>query len=159
MITTFSNTVIATAALTDFLSGQELALALGQLGGMYGAAVFASPLIETQLLRITGTPRYAYLQIAVLAAIQALYMISMVPETLEPEKRRPLDIKAALNVFGFLNLFRKGKDGLQRIVCTTTLQMVTEGKNLVDVSQNLMSQRLGFSVVQNGNYLSSAAFC
>ena len=159
MITTFSNTVIATAALTDFLSGQELALGLGQLGGMYGAAVFASPLIETQLLRITGTPRYAYLQIAVLGAIQALYMITMVPETLEPEKRRPIDIKGALNVFGFLNIFRKGKNGLQKIVCTMTMQMVTEGKNLVDVSQNLMTQRLGFSVVQNGNFLSSAAFC
>ena len=59
MITTFSNTVIATASLTDFLSGQELARGFGQLGGMYGAALFIGPVIETQMLRLTGTPRFA----------------------------------------------------------------------------------------------------
>ena len=159
IITTFSNTVVATAALTDFLEGQELAMGFAAYAAMYGLAVLVGPVIETQLLRLTGSPRYAYASLATLGTIQAIYQACLVPETLEPAKRRELDVAKAANVFGFLTLFRKGRDGLRKIVTTATFGMVSEGKNLVDVSQNLMSQRLGMSVVQNGNFLSSAALC
>ena len=64
-----------------------------------------------------------------------------------------------LKRFRAKTLFRQARGGLVKIVLTSTVQMVIEGKNLVDVSQNLMSQRLGMTVVQNGNFLSSAALC
>ena len=44
-----------------------------------------------------------------LGLAQVLYDLFLLPETLEVAKRRPIDLAAALNPFGFLNLFRKGE--------------------------------------------------
>jgi hypothetical protein len=155
IITTFSNTVIATAALTDVLSGSELALGLSSFAATYGASLLVAPFAEWLLLRLSGgSPRYAYLMISALGSIQTIYTLFLIPETLEPAKRRPLDVAGALNVFGFLNIFRKGSASLRKMVLTTTFMMMAEGKNQVDMAQNLMTQRLGFSSSLNAFYIS-----
>ena len=82
-------------------------------------ALMAGAAVEYLNLQLFKSPRYAYACLCLLGAVQSIYALTLVPETLEVAKRRPLDIGAGLNVFGFVNLFRKGSSGLKKMVISS----------------------------------------
>ena len=53
--------------------------------------------------------------------LQLFYSLGAIPETLKPEKKRPLDLLQAINPFGFYRVFTEGSKGLKKLVCCTTL--------------------------------------
>ena len=99
-----------------------------------------------------GLPK-AYLALSVFGIVQAVYDAVLLPETLEVAKRRPMDLAAALNPLGFVNVFRKGSAGLRKMVLSVTCQMVAEGKNLSDLGVNAwMPFHLNWGVPAVSNY-------
>lgn len=155
-LTTFSNTVICTAALTDVCSGKDLALAMSLVGASTGLGVIITPIIETFVLQRTKSPRYSYLALSCLALIQLCYNLILTPETLEAARR--ISVSAALsmrnlNPFGFMNIFTSGSKALQKIVAVTTMQMTLEGKNLSDIVEIWKREHLKWSVAGSRNFV------
>lgn len=154
---TFSNTVMITAALADTCSGTELSQALSSQAAYVGISVVTMPFVEGKLLELfQGRPQYTYGLVAALGFFQFFYSLLAIPETLKPEKRRPLDVMQAINPFGFYRVFTEGSRGLKKLVCCTTLQMSLEGKNLADLTISVwIKEHLQWGSVGIQRYIAS----
>jgi len=149
VITTFSNTVVTTAMLSDVLSGQELAQAMSHIGATMGAAFLISPPFESAILKRAGHPRYTYLFLSVLAAVQALYSAFVVPETLDKSRRASMQKVmnwSTLNPLGFVKIFTQGSVALQKMVCVIIAQLTLEGKNISDFTMIFLKSHVGWGV-------------
>lgn len=156
VFTTFSNTVINQAVLSDVLSGQELSVVGSQILAIVGLAVSVTPFVEGTVLARTRNPRLTFLLLSALASVQLLFTSGTV-ETLDPEKRAPLSNAmnlASLNPFGFTKIFTHGTPALQKNVVITTLQGFIEGKNLSDFGLAFMKENMGWSVTDIRNWVS-----
>jgi len=156
VITTFSNTVVSTAAFADILKGKELAVLQARIAAVTGVGIVAAPFAEAQLLTRLKHPRYPYLAISLLAVAQACTTLLMVPETLPKEKRisaeKALSIKA-LNPFGFLRIYAEGSRSLQKLVNMTTMQFFAEGKNISDYGMQWWVHHLNWSLGSIRNFI------
>ena len=89
----------AMAALADISSAEDRAKMFGWIGAAFGIGFVVGPAIGG-LLGALG-PRAPFYAAAALAACNFVYGMTVFPETLPPERRRPLDIKR-LNPLGAL---------------------------------------------------------
>mmetsp|Transcript_72048 Transcript_72048/g.188814 ORF Transcript_72048/g.188814 Transcript_72048/m.188814 type:complete len:449 (+) Transcript_72048:62-1408(+) len=156
MLTTFSNTVMASACLADVFSGKELAVAGSKVGAVVGLAIVSVPFLETLMLQRLKSPKYTYLALSALAAVQVIFDIFCVPETLDAAKRvvsSTANTLAALNPFGFMNIYTRGSPALKGMVTITTLQMFLEGKNLSDIVEIWKRDHLKWTIEGSRNFV------
>lgn len=156
VITTFSNTVMISAALADTCSGKDLAAAASLMGASTGLAVVLTPILEAAILQRFKNARNSYLVLSLLGVVQLLYNSVLMPETLAAVKKIPM--KAALSIknfnpLGFLRIFSVGSQSLQKMTVVTSLQMALEGKNMSDISQIWMRENLGWSIEGSRNFV------
>uniref|UniRef100_A0A7S1R9X5 Uncharacterized protein n=1 Tax=Alexandrium catenella TaxID=2925 RepID=A0A7S1R9X5_ALECA len=156
VLTTFSNTVMCTAALSDVCSGKDLALAMSTVGATTSLAAISAPFLESIILQRTGSPRYSYLALSLLGAVQLVHNLAAVPETLDAARRTVGGLALSLqslNPFGFLQLYTKGSKALQKMVTIATFQMCLEGKNLSDVTEIWKREHLKWSIRGSRNFV------
>mmetsp|Transcript_59932 Transcript_59932/g.154253 ORF Transcript_59932/g.154253 Transcript_59932/m.154253 type:complete len:449 (-) Transcript_59932:108-1454(-) len=156
ILTTFSNTVMTSAALADVFSGKELAVASSKVGAVVGVAIIATPFFETLMLQRLKHPKYTYLALSALAVGQAIFDITCFPETLDLAKRAVKGAGsnlAALNPFGFLEIYTRGSRALKGMVTVSTLQMFLEGKNMSDIVEIWKRQHLKWTIEGSRNFV------
>jgi len=156
ILTTFSSTVMLTAALSDVAQGAELGAALSKMGAAVGAGIVITPFVEALFLQRSKSPRTAYLVLSALGCVHAAFVGFSVPETLRCAQRKTLASAmqlSSINPFGFLNIFRRGSVGLQKMICIQTLQMFLEGKNLSDLVELWKREHLKWTVEGSRNFV------
>jgi MFS transporter, DHA1 family, tetracycline resistance protein len=95
--------VIANAYIADITTDEERAHAFGLMGAAFGLGFIIGPAIGG-LLGTFG-PRVPFYAAATISALNLVYGYFVLPETLPPEKRRPLDLSRA-NPLGTFKVFR-----------------------------------------------------
>lgn len=95
--------VIASAYIADVTAPEERARAFGMIGAAFGVGFVLGPAIGG-LLGEFG-PRVPFWVAAGLAALNFLFGLFILPESLAPERRRPFDIRRA-NPLGVFAVFR-----------------------------------------------------
>ncbi|QJQ31837.1 MFS transporter [Sphingomonas lacunae] len=110
----------AQAAIADITAPEERARNFGFVGAAFGVGFIAGPVIGG-LLGEMG-PRAPFIAAAILAGLNFLYGLTLFPETLPPERRRPFDWRRA-NPLGALNTAR-AVPGVMAVVVILTLWQV-----------------------------------
>ena len=110
----------AQAAIADITAPEERARNFGFVGAAFGVGFIAGPVIGG-LLGEMG-PRAPFIAAAILAGLNFLYGLTLFPETLPPERRRPFDWRRA-NPLGALNTVR-AVPGVMAVVVILTLWQV-----------------------------------
>ena len=108
ILTTFSSTVMLSAALADQVSGAELSAAMSRMGAAVGAAIVTTPLLETLILQRTKRTEAVYLALSALGALHLLFAALAVPETLRNTQRKAW--KAVLQRLGEGGKPKKGQN-------------------------------------------------
>jgi len=148
VITTFSNTVISMAAFADILKGPELAAVGGKIAAVTGLGIVVAPYMEATVLKRMGNPKYSYFFLALLAGLQSLTTMFVIPETLPKERRISVGatINAkSLNPFGFVKVYTHGSSSLRKLVSMSSMQYFAEGKNMSDYAMQWWVNHLSWS--------------
>jgi DHA1 family bicyclomycin/chloramphenicol resistance-like MFS transporter len=90
--------VIATAVVRDRYAGREMAEVMSLTFMVFMAIPIVAPGIG-QVILLTGPWQYIFLFMAGLAAVIGLWSLFRLPETLSPEKQRPLRIGSVIEGF------------------------------------------------------------
>ena len=98
----------ANAVLADVTPGEDRAKVFGWMGAAFGGGFILGPAIGG-LLASFG-PRAPFMAAAGLAALNGLWVLFSLPETLRPEDRRPFDWRRANAFSTFAPLFRLPAD-------------------------------------------------
>ena len=137
------------AAITDVCDGDQQLMteSLARFTGWAGVGIIIGPLIGNTVYRLSGdSDKIVYLVRMLICLGHTIWLRKCMPETLQPEKRKPFAGRL-VNPFSFFGLFRRSKM-LRRLVTFLTLQILTEGKNMNDLHQTWMRNNLGWSVEQ-----------
>lgn len=151
----FSGTLMPMAALCDVFDSGPRAHATASLGATIGLATLVGPSIEVAILSRTGNDfRRPYLAVVVLGLVQLCLAASM-DETLEAANRVRLSaagVFAGFNPFDFMRIFTCDNARLKKLMVIVAFQQIAEGRNLSDVGQIFMRDRLKWSPPQVRNY-------
>jgi DHA1 family bicyclomycin/chloramphenicol resistance-like MFS transporter len=91
--------LIAATVAADCFRDAKLVSVLGLLGAAWGAAPVVSPAIGGFISQF-GSWRLIFVVLTVLIATVAILVAVVLPETLRPERRAPVDLRAAAGVLG-----------------------------------------------------------
>jgi DHA1 family bicyclomycin/chloramphenicol resistance-like MFS transporter len=91
--------LLAAAIAADCFRGAKLVSVLGMLGAAWGAAPVLAPAVGGFIVQF-GSWRLVFVVLAVLVALVTLLVAVVLPETLEPQRRSPIDVRAAAGVVG-----------------------------------------------------------
>jgi len=94
----------ASAALADITTPEKRGEAFGWMGATFGLGFIIGPAIGGLLAELG--PRAPFIAAAVLALVNGLSMIALMPESLAPENRRPFDWRSANVIGSFRPLFK-----------------------------------------------------
>jgi len=160
LMTTFSNTVMCSAALADVSKGSDLALAMSKIQSATGLAMLLTPFVEARILSYSPwSPdgiKYVYLLLSGVAATHTVFAATQIEETLDTSNMKATKIDLAMiNPFGFVRVFTEGTATLRKLVAITTLQMFLEGKNMSDVVTVWMRDHLMWTVEGTRNFVVS----
>ncbi|MBY8827445.1 TCR/Tet family MFS transporter [Hephaestia mangrovi] len=97
----------AGAVIADVSPPEKRAASFGLLGAAFGIGFILGPALGG--LVATFGPRAPFITASALAAINALAMLFFLPETLEPENRRPFALRDAHVIGAFKPLFHAGR--------------------------------------------------
>lgn len=89
--------LLAAAIAADCFRGAKLVSVLGLCGAAWGSAPVFAPALGGMVVEF-GSWRMVFALLAGLAAIIAVVVSKMLPETLEPELRSPVDLRKAVQV-------------------------------------------------------------
>jgi len=148
------------AALADICKGSEFALAQSRIQVATGIAMLLTPFIEGRILDLSPwSPdgiRYVYGAMAAIAATHAGFVATQLEETLDAAKRvaSKFDL-STINPLGFMRIYSEGSLPLKKLISITTLQMFLEGKNMSDVIQAWIRDKLQWSVTDIRNFIFS----
>ena len=120
-----SNISVANAYVADITPPQDRAKRFGLLGAMFGIGFILGPVMGGLLGAIDL--RLPFFAAGGLALVNLLYGWLVLPESLPPEKRRPVDWKTALNpVKSFAELGKLGGVGIlvAVVACTALAQFI-----------------------------------
>jgi hypothetical protein len=148
ILTTFSNTVMCAASVSDVVQGKELSVAMSKMGAITGLGVILAPILESVILKRFQNPKFTYLAMSFIALLHTAYTVTLVPETLDVGKRISFNSICTirnLNPFGFLKIYTKGSKALKHMVTITSFQMTIEGKNLSDLTQIWLRNHIQWS--------------
>jgi DHA1 family tetracycline resistance protein-like MFS transporter len=140
-----SNIAVANAYVADITTAENRAESFGMVGGASGVGFILGPLIGG-LLGDLGV-RYPFFFTAGLALLNFAYGLFVLPESLPPERRRPIDLGRA-NPFGaLLGLVRLQGVG----VLVTVIALVSLGRFILQGTWILFNTlRFGWGTVENG---------
>ena len=120
-----SNVSVANAYVADITPPEERAKRFGLLGAMFGLGFILGPVMGGLLGAVDL--RLPFVAAGGLALVNLLYGWFVLPESLPPEKRRPVDWKTAFNpVKSFAELGRLGGVGVlvAVVACTALAQFI-----------------------------------
>ena len=89
--------LLAAAIAADCFRGAKLVSVLGILGAAWGAAPVVSPAIGGFIVQF-GSWRLVFVVLAALTAAVTVLVATVLPETLEPQRRSPIDVRVATGV-------------------------------------------------------------
>jgi MFS family permease len=138
--TTFSGTVIGSAAMRDMFQGEELATKSAQGGSIVGLAIMTGPLLESFLLKSAkaGNERIGFLAMAMLGLAAGTLGRLKLPESLSSSSKKPFDVSTVVsdvNPFGFLRIYTHGSIAARKLATICCLQTLIDGKNVSDIVQ------------------------
>lgn len=136
-----SGATSCTAALSDLLSGQELASAFSTQLAVSGFSVMVGPLIGSALISRTGSMYAPFVAAAAMAGVMLLGDYFFIEETLDPKKRKPF--KGIANPLNMSNIFLSGDATLTTLVSSCALNFALEPKNLSVLNTMHNMQTLG----------------
>jgi MFS family permease len=128
------------SALSDKLSGEDVAKANALIGAWIGLAVIAGPLAAELVMRNTD-PKYCYLVSVLFAGTSFGILTTQVEETLPVSNRKPM-VFGDIQPFSFLQLLKDRT--LNRLMFVIGLQSLTEGRSIYDVLSLYMKEDLGW---------------
>jgi len=144
---------VARASITDLVLGEELTKAMTGLAAIAGLAVSLSPFTGALLMQKYGNPKYAALAAAAVSAAHALYVWRNVEETLEPEKRKGVELEGC-NPFSFTQFFRdRGATGRHMRLLSWVALLLAFPTEMHDTRMVLLKTKLGFGVKEIGLYM------
>jgi MFS transporter, DHA1 family, multidrug resistance protein len=91
--------LLAATIAADCFRGVKLVSVLGMLGAAWGAAPVLAPAVGGFIVQFESW-RIVFVVLAGLAALVALLVAVILPETLDPHRRAPIDVRAAAAVLG-----------------------------------------------------------
>jgi DHA1 family bicyclomycin/chloramphenicol resistance-like MFS transporter len=91
--------LLAAAIAADCFRGAKLVSVLGMLGAAWGAAPVLAPAVGGFIVQF-GSWRLVFVVLAVIVALVTVLVAVVLPETLEPQRRAPIDVRAAAGVVG-----------------------------------------------------------
>lgn len=136
-----SGATCCTAALSDLLSGQELAAAFSTQLAVSGFSVMVGPLIGSALISRTGSLYAPFVAAAAMAGGMLLGDYLFIEETLGSEKRKPF--AGVANPLNMSNIFLSGDASLTTLVSSCALNFALEPKNLSVLNTMHNMQTLG----------------
>ena len=131
------------AAASDFMRGTELTLSSSRFAMAAGVGVLIGPSFATRILYpLTGNARLPQgVNMCVLGGLAA-FMALCLNETLEPERRKPMDWSRA-NPLSFFRMLRTSRTMFCWML-TSQLQTFIDGRNITESNFVYMQQELGF---------------
>ena len=91
--------LLAAAIAADCFRGAKLVSVLGLCGAAWGSAPVFAPAVGGFVVQL-GSWRLVFALLAALAAVVAVVVVKALPETLHPDLRSPIDVRAAARVLG-----------------------------------------------------------
>jgi MFS transporter, DHA1 family, multidrug resistance protein len=91
--------LLAAAIAADCFSGAKLVSVLGLCGAAWGSAPVFAPAVGGFVVEL-GSWRLVFVLLAAMSAVIAVVVAKVLPETLRPELRHPVDLRAATKVLG-----------------------------------------------------------
>lgn len=91
--------LLAAAVAADCFRGAKLVSVLGILGAAWGAAPVFAPAVGGFIVQFTSW-RLVFVALAVVVALVLVLVTVALPETLQPDHRNPIDVRAAAGVLG-----------------------------------------------------------
>lgn len=91
--------LLAAAIAADCFRGAKLVSVLGLCGAAWGSAPVFAPALGGMVVEF-GSWRMVFALLAVLAAGVTVAVVKLLPETLDPELRSPIDLRASVRVLG-----------------------------------------------------------
>ena len=91
--------LMSAAIAADCFRGAKLVSVLGMLGAAWGAAPVIAPAVGAAVVQLTGW-RWVFVLLGVLVAVVAAAVVTILPETLERDQRKPVDLRRAASVVG-----------------------------------------------------------
>lgn len=96
----------ANAVLADVTPPEKRGATFGLMGAAFGIGFILGPALGGLLA--TFGPRAPFIAAAVLAGLNALWILIVMPETMTPDRRRPFDLREAHIFAAFKPLFHAG---------------------------------------------------
>lgn len=163
MATTFSGTVIGSAAMREVFQGKELAVRSSKAGSIIGLGIMAGPLLEGFILKLAKprSERVTYLGLAAVGILAAVLGHRCLPETLAKEHQKELDLSSTLrsaNPFGFLQLYTHGSPAVKKLVTIISMQTMIDGKNISDLTQIWTREHLKLQMESIRNFIMGYGF-
>lgn len=91
--------LLAATVAADCFRGAKLVSVLGILGAAWGAAPVLAPAVGGFIVQF-GSWQLVFVVLAAIVALVTLLVAVALPETLEPDRRTPIDLRAAAGVLG-----------------------------------------------------------
>jgi len=153
IMTTFSNTVMVMASTMDVLPKDELATVGSLLRAVIGAGIVVTPFVEAAILQRTKNPKFSYLLLSGMAALQAAISATSFPETLQEAKAGVASWLSELNPFDFMSIYTRASKALRGMVTITTFQQLIDGKNMSDITEIWKRNHLKMTVSESRNFI------
>ena len=155
-VTMCGGTGLVSVALSDLVSGSELAQANATFFAVIGMGVMAGQLIGDNILIFLGQPRYVFAARAVSAAIHLVFNYFYFPETLAVENRKPFNGPVnPLKCFSVLNMGTP----MRKIVGMAMGQYCTEGKHIMGFRNLWLTSAVGMSMRSWSNFAMAYSCC
>lgn len=157
LFTTFSGTVIATAALRDVCAGTEMAIMGTRIQTAVGVAVVAGPYLESVALKASnGSPVAPFKVLGALSCFQFLQSALLMPETIkERAKFNWAEVLHYMNPLGFLRVYFGEKGTLKKLFTAVGFQECMDGKVTSDLFQLWARNNLKWTSETTRDYAAS----
>jgi hypothetical protein len=118
-----------------------------------GLAVAAAPFLGSVILARFKDPKYVALTAASVSALQFACVWKWLPETLEVEKRKPVDV-AACNPFSFVRFYcQSGADGAKLRILSAVAFISALRAEMHDTRMVVLRTKLGFGATEIGRFM------
>eukprot|EP01046_Picozoa_sp_COSAG06_P029606 COSAG06_NODE_2756_length_6336_cov_29.970980_4_plen_354_part_00 len=149
-VTMCGGTGPVSVALSDLVSGSELAQANATFFAVIGAGVMAGQLIGDNILIWFGQPRFVFAARAVLAGIHLAFNYLFFQETLPVAERRPF--AGVVNPLRCFSVVLNMGAPLRKLMFIAMGQYCTEGKHLIGFRNLWLTTACGMGMRQWSNF-------
>ena len=157
VVTRALDTVLITAtraALSDMLSGEQLAFALPKIATAAGLAIMFGPPISLGITRLTGSHTLPLLAASVVSALCAYTVYTKLDETLPPSRSRDLTWRTA-NPFAFVEVLTSSAT-MAKLMSVSLVQTFVDQRSIADTAMSFQQSQLGWTREESGQYVVAA---